>query len=134
MFHSVSLLCRAVAAIYGSMLDMEQQTLRERIESELENAHDQRSLGNEGRARVCARRAAGWALAAFREKQLGVKPHPNAFNLLRWFQGLPDVPTELRMTAARLTTRVTPEYKLPHHEDPLDDARYIVEILLEEME
>jgi hypothetical protein len=109
---------------------MEQQSLRDRIEAELKYARDQRALGNEGRARVCARRAAGWAIAAFRYKRLGVKSHPNAYNLLRWFQGLADVPREYRMAAARLTTRVTTDYKLPHLEDPLDDARYIVEAVL----
>jgi len=127
-------LWKDVIAIYGSMLDMEQQSIRDRIETELKYAYGQRALGNEGRARVCARRAAGWAIAAFRHKRLGVKSHPNAYNLLRWFQGLADVPREYRLAAARLTTRVTTDYKLPHIQDLLEDARYIVEVLLQEME
>lgn len=41
----------------------------ERVERELATAEAARARGNEGMARVCARRAAGWAVQAYLEKQ-----------------------------------------------------------------
>jgi len=112
---------------------MKQHSLWDRIEAELEYARGERAQGNEGRARVCARRAAGWAVAAYRQQRLGVEPHPNAYQLLCWFQKFEDIPNDLRMAAARLTTRVTPTHELPHCEDPLEDAQAIVQALFKEM-
>ena len=42
---------------------------RERVERELETAEAARARGNEGMARVCARRAAGWTVQAYLEGQ-----------------------------------------------------------------
>jgi len=48
-------------------------------------------------------------------------------------QKLEDVPEDLRLAAARLTTRVTPTHELPHAEDPLEDAQAIVQALMKEV-
>jgi hypothetical protein len=83
-----------------------------------------REHGKEGRARVCARRAAGWAVAtSFPEV-----PRKGAFSLLRWLES--EGPEELRAAAGRLTERVTPDHELPHDGDPLQDAALIVDGLL----
>ncbi len=119
--------------VYGSMWGMKQQLLWDRIEAELELARGEHAKGNEGRARVCARRAAGWAVAAYWQQRQGVEPHLNAYHLLCWFQKLEDVTEDLRRTAARLTTRVTPAHELPHAEDPLEDAQAIVQALMKEV-
>jgi hypothetical protein len=111
---------------------MKEKPLHDQIILELEQARQFRAQGNEGRARVCARRAAGWAVAAFRQQRLEVKTHRNAYHQLQWFQKLEDVPVELRMAAERLTTPVTPSHELPHREDPLEDAEKIVRALLDE--
>ena len=107
-------------------------TLLEKIETEMALAAKARRQGREGRARVCARRAAGWAVAVYRRGKFGLQPHNNAYHLLRWFQGIEDVPIELRLAAARLTRRVTPEHTLPHSQDPLRDAGMLIEALLRE--
>lgn len=44
-------------------------TWRERVDRELAAAEAARSRGNEGMARVCARRAAGWAAQAYLAQQ-----------------------------------------------------------------
>lgn len=113
---------------------MKKNSLLERIKLELGQAELFRARGKEGRARVCARRAAGWAVAAFRQQRSGVETHPNAYHQLRWFRNLEDMPIELRKAADRLTTRVTPSHELPHWQDPLEDAEMIVQALLEELE
>ncbi|NIS83541.1 MAG: hypothetical protein GTO14_25840 [Anaerolineales bacterium] len=107
-----------------------QHDIRKRIDSELNLAHKARSQGNEGRARVCARRAAGWAVAAYRQRNFGIEPHANAFRQLRWLRTLEGASQEIRDAASRLTTRVSLDHSLPHDEDPLEDARMLIQALL----
>jgi hypothetical protein len=106
-------------------------SLVDRIKLELDQAYMYRARGNEGRARVCARRAAGWAVAIFRQQRFGAETHHNAYQQLRWFRKLENIPAELRKAADRLTTHVTPSHDLPHQQDPLQDAEMIVSALLE---
>jgi hypothetical protein len=113
---------------------MNDKTLQDQIRLELEQAQRFRTQGMEGRARVCARRAAGWAVTALRQQRTGVESHRNAYQQLRWFQKLEDIPIDLRKAAERLTIRVTPSHELPHREDPLKDAQMIVRALLEELD
>lgn len=97
-----------------------------RIEAELAYARAARIHGKEGRARVSARRAAGWAVAAH---------YPNtsqrdAYSLLQWLERNSDVSRELRSAAGRLTEQVKENHQLPHPEDPIEDAEMIVVGLL----
>ncbi len=108
------------------------RSLRERVESELAQAREARAAGKEGRARVCARRAAGWAAAPLYESRTGHQAPLSALQLLRWLAKQQDLPQEVRAAARRLTRRVLPSYRLPHPEDPLQDARMLVAALLAE--
>jgi hypothetical protein len=91
----------------------------------MDKARAWRAAGNEGRARVCARRAAGFALAA----SAGITGRPNAYESLRRAARAPALSDAVREAAARLCVRVTEAHRLPHLEDPLEDARLIVEEL-----
>jgi hypothetical protein len=99
----------------------------ERIEAELAKAERARAERREGMARVCARRAAGWALRSYYVTRTGRAAPTSALDLLRWFQADPAAPAELRDAAQRLTVRVTEDFRLPHSGDPILDARRIVE-------
>lgn len=99
----------------------------DRVERELHQAERFRADGQAGRARVCARRAAGWALGPVYRRQTGDEPPASALTLLRWYGDSPVAPDQLRRAARRLTTRVTHEHDLPHPEDPIDDARLLIE-------
>ncbi len=112
---------------------MEENPLWDRIRFELDQADMFRARGMEGRARVCARRAAGWAVTAFRLQRSSVDTHLNAYHQLRWFRKLDAIPTELRDAADRLTTHITPSHDLPHQQDPLEDAVMIVDTLYKEV-
>jgi HEPN domain-containing protein len=105
---------------------MERSALRRRIDAEIALAEEARSAGREGRARVCARRAAG--LAARRLLQARGIPirSASAYDALRSLAGLDDFPHDLRRAAGRLTERVTQGFILPHEEDPLADARRVI--------
>ncbi len=111
---------------------VEFQEIRAGVEREMDLADQARKQGREGRARVCARRAAGQAVAMFHERKTGRRPQANYYHLLRWFQEIDDVPGALKEAAARLTTRVKPDYTLPHTHDPLQDARALIKALLED--
>ena len=103
----------------------------QRIQFELNAAEQARAAGNEGRARVNARRAAGWAVGVFQMITSGVdQVHPSALALLQWYIEREETPEPLREQARRLTVHVTENHALPHPEDPLQDAKDLVRELL----
>ena len=94
----------------------------------MEYAHKARSDGNEGMARVCARRAAGWAIGAYQQAQMEVaNAHHSAYLLLHWFQSQEQFELDDRQAASRLTTQINHAHDLPHPEDPIIDAQQIVD-------
>jgi hypothetical protein len=98
--------------------------------SELKDAFRSRQIGNEGRARVCARRAAGWAIGWYVETNgLGVS-HGNALEHLKWLSDYASIPESLRQAAIRLSTTIETDRSLPFDEDPLEDAREIIHAML----
>jgi hypothetical protein len=104
---------------------MDTADTRARIAAEMRQAIASRAAGNEGRARVCARRAAGFGLSVAQ----GGSNRPNAYDLLRQAADDRALPAPVRQAAARLGVRVTQAHRLPHAEDPLADARLILEAL-----
>ena len=105
--------------------------LRSRIEAELAYAAQARAHGKEGRARVCARRAAGWAVGAYRNRAHGAADSERAaLSHLRWLRSQADLPQTLQQAASRLTEQVGKDHRLSHGQDPLQDARSIVEAYL----
>ncbi len=105
-------------------------TLKRMIHTELEDADQARIDGNEGRARVCARRAAGWAVSFTRSLNEEREIEANAYEMLQWLAQQDDTADAVRSAATRLTVRVSRDHTLPFPEDPLEDARMIVEALL----
>ncbi len=100
------------------------------IAREYELAWAARRAGNEGRARVCARRAAGWAVRLSTDGRSPGRVSGNVLRRLEAFSRDPEAAIELRQAAARLTTRLSPDHQLPHLQDPLEDARLIIEACL----
>lgn len=102
------------------------------VKRELEAAQHARRDGNEGRARVCARRAAGWAVLNRRRARHEDTDEQNALRALMWLAHQEDTPEALAAAARRLTTRIRPDYSLPFEQDPLEDARAIVQAMAAE--
>ena len=96
------------------------------VEAELKAARRARQEGNEGKARVCARRAAGWSVALRFRQQFGDATTNNAMVLLEWLQRQSAIPAEYRQAAQRLTIRINEDHALPHEKDPIEDAVLIV--------
>lgn len=97
------------------------------ILAEIEEAEASRQRGNEGRARVSARRAAGKAIFAYRRVVLGKRePALAAITLLRWLQQFNGSDDPMQEAAKRLIVHVNKDHELPHDQDPLQDARLII--------
>src|SRR5215207_11516481 len=97
--------------------------LRADIQGEIERAEAARTRGNEGQARVCARRAAGIAAREYLTRQ-GIRPSSvSAYDLLNLLKGDPRLSPDLRQIADHLTLRVTEEFKLPVEADLVAEAK-----------
>ena len=93
------------------------------INTELSRAEQARADGKEGRARVCARRAAGIAARVFLEHHGRIRRTPSAYDLLRLIYDDDDLPSELRRMAAELLIPVDQEFKLPDDIDLVQTAK-----------
>jgi HEPN domain-containing protein len=100
------------------------------IEAEFEKAEQARARGNEGQARVCARRAAGIAIREFLIRQGIRPPSVSAFDLLNSLKEDPRLSSDLKRIADHLTLRVTEEFRLPVNVDLVAEARTFCEDLL----
>lgn len=100
-----------------------------RIKTEMDHAETARSSGNEGQARVCARRAAGVAIREFLICQHQSLQSTSATDLLQWVRSESALPAEMREIADHLLVRVTPEFRLPISVDLLDETRRFIETL-----
>jgi HEPN domain-containing protein len=102
----------------------------EQIGKEFELAERARSNGNEGRARVCARRAAGIAAREYLTRK-GERPRStSAYDVLNLLKDDPHLPPDLKLIADHLTLRVTEEFKLPVEADLIAEARELCSELL----
>lgn len=100
------------------------------IQAELEKARQARGRGNEGQARVCARRAAGIAVREYLSRR-GVRPRStSAYDLLNLVKEDPLLPPDLKRIAEHLTLRVTEEFKLPVDADLVAEAEIFCDRLL----
>src|SRR5690349_21425240 len=100
------------------------------IQAEFEKAEQARARGNEGQARVCARRAAGIAVREYLTRQGVRPPSVSAYDLLNSIKSDLRLSPDLRSIAEHLTLRVNEEFKLPIHADLIAEARQFCEELL----
>ncbi len=100
------------------------------IDNEISLARKALETGNEGKARVCARRAAGIAITYWLDLHPELHWGESAVSLLNNLKEYKQVPDKIREAAMRLTTSVkninSPEFT----EDPLLDSGIIVQYLI----
>jgi HEPN domain-containing protein len=101
------------------------------LEKEFKQAQQARARGNEGQARVCARRAAGIAAREYFARQGKTFRTPSAYDLLNELIHDTGISSELRQSAEYLTLRVNEEFKLPVNVDLIEEARKLCEGLLQ---
>jgi len=102
------------------------------IQAELEKARQARQRGNEGQARVCARRAAGIAVREYLSRRGVRPPSTSAYDLLNLIRDDPHLSPGLKRIAEHLTLRVTEEFKLPVDVDLIAEAGIFCDELLKE--
>jgi len=101
-----------------------------RFQDELDSALEARESGNEGKARVCARRAAGIALGEYFQRRGLPNQGPSAIYRLQYLITLADIPARATEIAEHLLLRVNEEFKLPIDADLISETHELAELLL----
>jgi len=93
------------------------------VQAEFDRAELARVRGNEGQARVCARRAAGIAIREYYIRLGRTIRTPSAYDLLNSLVEDRSLSDELRLSARYLTLRVNEEFELPAGVDLISEAK-----------
>jgi hypothetical protein len=102
----------------------------ERFDAELEHAEQARARGNEGQARVCARRAAGIAAAEYLRRRGHAATSGSAIDILEQLALEPVLPAECALILTHLLQKVNTEFKLPAGVDLIAESRLLRQQLL----
>jgi hypothetical protein len=108
------------------------QHWQSQFDLELQRAESARLSGNEGRARVCARRAVGVAIREYYRRSGEDLPGASAYNHLRRLVEEDRLPPQVRQVAGHFLVRINEEHALPIPADLLAEARWLARQLLEE--
>jgi hypothetical protein len=103
--------------------------IRETFELELANAQKARLSGNEGRARVCARRAAGIVLGDFLERQGISLEKSSVVEKLKTALSIDSLPGDVRQVLKHFLIHVDSDHKLPVDVDLIEDAHWLAQKL-----
>lgn len=101
-----------------------------RFDLEMQRAQSARAEGNEGRARVAARRAAGIVAAEYLKRQGVNTPGMTALERLKLLQTWPGLPPQTRDIIAHILMRVDSDYSLPPELDLVAEAQALADYLL----
>jgi HEPN domain-containing protein len=107
---------------------------RRALNEEFECAGNARARGNEGQARVCARRAAGIAIREYLTRRGIRPPSRSAYDLLNLLKTDPHLPSELMQIVDHLTLRVTEGFSLPVEADLVAESQLLSKWLLPDWE
>lgn len=97
---------------------------------EIEHATAVREAGNEGMARVCARRAAGIIIGEYLRRNGYTNISTSIFDQLSFFISLPGIESQCQDIASHLLMKVNSDHSLPNDVDLISDAHWLAENLL----
>jgi len=100
------------------------------LEKELARAREARLRGNEGQARVCARRAAGIAVRMYLHQHGVHTVSTNVVDLLNRMLDDPGIDENIKRQIRLLTLRVDTEFELPSGVDLIAEAQTLCRQLL----
>jgi uncharacterized protein (UPF0147 family) len=104
----------------------QESTYLENIEKEFASAALALKEGNDGKVRVCARRAAGHAISWYLNAHPRAGWGSDAVSQLSAVMNDPAFPDDVRNAASRLVKRVSDDFAYSRAEDPVVDAKTIV--------
>lgn len=111
---------------------MATENWRDKTDQELSMAVAARRAGNEGRARVCARRAAGHVIGEyFARNKIEFKPE-SALERIRFMYSYPDIEPGLQELIGHFLVHTTPEHELPIDADLIAEVDLLARQLLGE--
>ncbi|MBT3322298.1 MAG: hypothetical protein HN392_08425 [Anaerolineae bacterium] len=100
-------------------------TWKIKLKEEFAMAQDALNVNNQGKMRVCARRAAGISIREYLLKREITPPSISAYDLLKFLDEMDGTSPDLRLASAHLRLRVTEEFRLPLDVDLLAEAKKI---------
>jgi len=100
-------------------------------EYEINQAIISRNSGNEGRARVCARRALGIVIGEYFAQQQILEISQGAYDRIKQFVDHPTTPDKLKDVAGHFLVRVNTEHNLPLDADLIAESQWLKSYLLE---
>lgn len=98
----------------------------DQIAKELATAREAQQSGNDGKSRVCSRRAAGQAIAWYVSKHPKPAWGSDALSQLKHLKDDPEFPRPCRDAAARLAAKISGQFTYRFSTDPLEDANIII--------
>ena len=101
-----------------------------RFLEELRQAEAARKAGNEGMARVCARRAAGIAAGEYLRRHRLSLSDPSAYVRLKFLLQLPQTPPAVQEVINHFLMRINIDRSLPIQADLIAEARWLANELL----
>ncbi|MCD6426390.1 MAG: hypothetical protein J7L35_12925 [Anaerolineales bacterium] len=104
---------------------------RLQIKEEILLAKQSRQEGNEGRARVCARRAAGAAVKEYLVKKGISQKQENAIQSLLIFSQSKNLPIQVQEAVDWLVQRVNQDHNLPSEVDLIHEAGIVIQYVEE---
>lgn len=108
---------------------MDLESWRKSFDSEAERGQKAQAAGNQGMARVCARRAAGHLVRAYLVQAGEALAGPSALHALRQLAESNQTPQATRELAEGFLLRITPEHVLPVDIDLLDELKKLDQAL-----
>ena len=100
-------------------------TWKTTLQKEFQMAETALKDKNQGKMRVCARRAAGISIREYLIKR-GIKPPSmSAYDLLKYLEAMDETPPDLRQASAYLRLRVNEDFHLPVDVDLVAEAKKI---------
>jgi len=93
--------------------------------NELDQALAARKVGNEGRARVCARRAVGILIGEYLSQKGITGYSDSALDRIKFLVDAPGISQEIRDVAGYFLVRVEPDHSLPIDVDLISEAHWL---------
>jgi hypothetical protein len=97
---------------------------------EIANALLSRNSGNEGKARVCARRAAGLVVREYLLRNGFENSDPSVVVNLNFLLQQAEIPPQIQDIISHFLVRITPDGNLPIDADLIEEAQWLAKELL----
>lgn len=105
---------------------------KENCQAEINGAVAARARGNEGMARVCARRAAGVIIGEYLHRKGFTSYGSSVVDRMSIFNALPDIDLQSKEIASHFLLKVDPEHHLPVDVDLVNEVAWLSKTLLSE--